>query len=98
MATLARRDAFQLGRETTLPSSRVRRTRSLPTSVLARGWQKIGWQSGRKRGDDEGEEAEDAERVRPGCVRNGEEADSGDEARNREPRQQAGCEGSAPST
>jgi hypothetical protein len=53
-------------------------------AVLDRGWQKVGWESGRKRGDDEGEEAEDAERVRPGCGGDGEEADPGHEASDRE--------------
>ena len=51
-------------------------------------------ESRRERGDDEGEEAEHAECVRPGCVGDGEEPDPGDEAGDREPRQQAGCEGS----
>jgi hypothetical protein len=57
-------------------SLRKASTSSLTSAaVLDRGWQKVGWESGRKRGDDEGEEAEDAERVRPGYGGDGEEAD-----------------------
>ena len=59
----------------------------ISAAVLDRGWQKIGWESGRKRGDDEREETEDAERMRPSCVGDGEEPDPGHEASDREPRQ-----------
>src|SRR5213595_1255725 len=61
--------------------------------VLEGGGQHVGWKSRGKRGDDEGEEAEDAERMRPGCVGDGEEPDPGHEASDREPRQQPRCEG-----
>ena len=64
-----------------------------PAAVLDRGWQKIGRESGRKRGDNERKEAEDAERMRPSCVGDGEESDAGHETSDREPRQQPWSEG-----
>src|SRR5438034_8020241 len=53
------------------------RVRFLCTGVLEGGGQHVGWKSRGKRGDDEGEEAEDAERMRPSCVGEGEEPEIG---------------------
>src|SRR6266498_4266350 len=69
------------------------RVRFLCTGVLEGGGQHVGWKSRGKRGDDEGEEAEDAERMRPSCVGDCEEPDPGHEASDREPREQPWCEG-----
>src|SRR5215216_3233499 len=69
------------------------RVRLLCLWVLERSWQYVGWESGRKCGDDEGEEEEDAERMRPSCVGDREESDPGHEASDREPRQQPWSEG-----
>src|SRR5213078_5099154 len=52
----------------------------ISAAVLEWGWQKMRWESGWERDDDEREEAEDAERMRPSCVGDGEESDSGQEA------------------
>jgi hypothetical protein len=62
------------------PSSLRKASTSSLTSaaVLDRGWQKVGWESGRKRGDDEGEEAEDAETAQRSCGVRGRSAESVD--------------------
>src|SRR5437868_10760807 len=75
------------------PGATSPRIRFLCTAVLEGGWQHVGWKSPGKRGDDLGEEAEDADRMRPSCIGDGEETDPGHEASDREPRQQPGCEG-----
>jgi hypothetical protein len=71
------------------------RVRFLSGLVLDGGRrQQIGWESRRKCDNNEGEQAEHADCVRPSCVGDGDEADPGHQTGDCKPRQEARREGS----